>query len=113
MLTVVVMVAYCILAFAHTLYLGISGVSSGAWSSIADVLALAMNSAPTKHLQKTCVGIYRVNTFKTHVQILAVHNGDGKYEHLELVFGDNQETHADAARLEKNTEYGRSHIKEE
>lgn len=55
----------------------------------------------------------RRQQLQTNVKILAVHNGDGKDEHLELVFGDNQETHANAARLEKNTEYGRLHAKEE
>lgn len=113
MLAIVVMFAYCLLAFGHILYLTISGVSSGTWSSLADVVALAMNSAPTPHLQNTCAGIYGVNNSKTHVQILAVHDGDGGYEHLELVFWDNQETRADAARLVKNTEYGSLHVKEE
>ncbi|MCJ1252111.1 hypothetical protein MMC30_009349 [Trapelia coarctata] len=112
-LAIVVMFAYCILAFAHTIYLGIFGVSSGAWDSLADLVALAMNSAPTKHLQNTCAGIYGVKTFQTHVQLLAVPNGDGDYGHLELVFGDNQESHADAARVAKNTEYGTLHLKEE
>lgn len=66
-LSIVVMFAFCVLAFGHTIYLVVSGVSSNAWNSTAEVVALAMNSSPTVYLHNTWAGIIGVNTFKTPV----------------------------------------------
>ena len=106
-LALAVMLIYCVLAFAHVLYLGISGVSSTAWDSTAEVVALAMNSRPTKHLQNTCAGIIGIKTFRTNVRILATNGEKGKEEHLELVFGDLEHSGAPRTRMEADVEYGR------
>ncbi|KAI9872891.1 MAG: hypothetical protein M1830_001086 [Pleopsidium flavum] len=104
-LAIVVMFGFCVLAFGHTIYLGVSGVSSNAWSSTAEIVALAMNSSPTVYLQNTCAGIIGVNTFKTPVQIL-VRGDNDQTEHLELVFGDQETADAGASKLTKNKDYG-------
>lgn len=104
-ISIVVMFAYCILAFGHAIYLAVSGVSSDAWNSSAEIVALAMNSSPTAYLHNTCAGILGINTFKTPVQIL-VRGDDSQTEHLELVFGHQETADARASRLTKNKDYG-------
>ena len=91
-LAIAVMMTYCTLAFCHILYLGTSGVSSDAWNTAAEVVALAMNSPPTQHLQNTCSGIYGLKPFQTTVRIIATARArGGKEDHLELVFGAQSE----------------------
>ena len=99
-----VMLIYCILAFAHVIYLGTSGISSTAWDSTAEMMALAMNSTPTKHLQNTCAGIIGIKTFQTLVRVLATNPNGAKADHLELVFGEVEQSNV--ARLKMNQEYG-------
>ena len=101
------MIAYCILAFLHILYATGSGISSTAWDSTAELIALAMNSSPTRHLQNTCAGIIGVKTFQTTVRVQASQSEGGKDGHLELVFG---EPEAHMQRLEVNREYGKLHV---
>ncbi len=105
-----VMLVYVTLAFAHILYLGISGISSSAWDSTTEIVALAMNSTPTKYLQNTCAGILGIRTFQTRVRILATNNNLGQDEHLELVFGEDSEWNTLMTRLALNKEYGALHI---
>jgi len=104
-LSIVVMFTYCVLAFGHTLYLVASGVSSDAWNSSAEIVALAMNSSPTAYLHNTCAGIIGINTYKTPVRIL-VRGDDDQTEHLELVFGHQKMADAGASKLTKNKDYG-------
>ena len=107
-LALVVMLVYCIIAFSHILYSLVSGISSTAWDSTAEVVALAMNSSPTDHLQNTCAGIIGVKTFRTPVRILASKMNDAKEEgHLELVFGDEKERGLGWSSVETNVKYGR------
>ena len=108
-IAVAVMMVYCILAFAHIIYLGISGISSTAWDSIAEIVALAMNSSPTKHLQNTCAGIFGSKTFQIPVKIMVTNGGSGKDEHLELVFGVAEQRNAQMSRMEANKKYGTLH----
>lgn len=104
-LAIIVMFTFCLLAFGHTIYLVVSGVSSDAWNSTAEIVALAMNSSPTAYLHNTCAGIIGINTFKTPVRIL-VRGDDDQMEHLELVFGDQEMANAGVSRLTKNKNYG-------
>lgn len=104
-LAIVVMFAFCVLAIAHAVYLAVSGVSSNAWNSAAEVVALAMNSSPTTYLHNTSAGIIGVNTFKTSVRILAK-GRDVQREHLELVFGDEGLADPGTSKLVKNKDYG-------
>lgn len=88
---IAILTTYCILASAHLLYSGISGVSSTCWDSIAEVTALAMNSNPTAALRNTCAGITELHIFQLPVRILTFRDAEGDGEHLELVFGNADE----------------------
>lgn len=80
-LAIAVMLAYIALVFGHIMYSAIAGVSSTAWDSAAEFVALAMNSSPTEVLQSTCAGIIGRQAIKTTVRVLLTTPG-----HLELVF---------------------------
>lgn len=98
---------YCVLALAHVLYAGITGISSTCWDSIAEVTALAVNSTPSTLLRNTCAGITELNIFKIPVRVLAFRdneNSDG--EHLELVFGDLDEKSIQHQVIKENRVYG-------
>lgn len=95
------MLTYCILVLAHLIYSAISGVSSTAWDSVAEMIALAMNSSPTEALQNTCAGIVGKTAYQTHVRVLK--KGE---KHLELVFGEVQDPNADISKLVMNEKYG-------
>ena len=106
-LAIAVMIAYCILALCHTFYLGFTGLSSDAWDSAAEVVALAMNSSPTQHLENTCSGIYGMKAFQTTVRIVATkRDSSGIDDHLELVFGDESEAKRPEVRMKMDEEYG-------
>ena len=102
-----VMVTYCTLALSHMVYLGRSGISSDAWDSAAEIIALAMISSPTHHLSNTCSGIIGMKTFRTRVRILATADRPGeKEDHLELVFGEVSEATKPEVKMVLNEEYG-------
>ena len=105
-LATAVMIAYCSLAVGHMIYLGSTGISSGSWDSAAEIVALAMNSAPTQHLQNTCSGIIGMKPFRTRVRILATRSTAGEEDHLELVFGEQAEAQGRGVNMEFNKEYG-------
>lgn len=96
------MLSYCVLLFGHIVYCAVSGVSSTAWDSVAELVALAMNSSPTKILQNTCAGIMGRKALKTSVKVVATTPG-----HLELVFGQVNDPLAQISKLEMNQEYGK------
>lgn len=82
------------------------GISSTAWDSIAEVTALAMNSAPTACLRNTCAGISELHIFKLPVRLLAGKDEEGEGEHLELVFGDISAMKASHSVIKPNRTYG-------
>ena len=100
------LLAYCLIAIAHIIYAGISGMSSTCWDSIGEVTALAMNSTPTAALRNTCAGITELNIFKLPVRVLAFRDAEGDGEHLELVFGDLDEKTLESRTIKANRAYG-------
>ena len=101
------LVAYCMVALAHILYAGITGISSTCWDSISEVTALAVNSTPSALLRNTCAGITELDIFKISVRVLAFRdseNSDG--EHLQLVFGELDEKSIQYQVIKKNRVYG-------
>lgn len=100
-LAITVMLAYCALVFGHVVYSAISGVSSTAWDSAAELVALAMNSSPTEILRNTCAGIAGRQALNTPVRVFATSPG-----HLELVFGKVTDPNAQNSRLVMNEKYG-------
>ena len=105
-LAIGLLLAYCVLAIAHIIYAGISGISSTCWDSIGEVTALAMNSTPTAALRNTCAGITELNIFKLPVRVLAFRDAEGDGEHLELVFGDLDEETLESRTIKANRAYG-------
>ena len=65
-----------------------------------------MNSTPTALLKNTCAGIMELNIFKLPVRVLAVRDGEGDGEHLELVFGNLDEKDARGTLIQPNRVYG-------
>ena len=100
-LAITVMLTYCALVLAHIIYSTISGVSSTAWDSVAELVALAMNSSPSEILQNTCAGIIGRRAYQTQVRVLKTSE-----KHLELVFGKVKDPNADVSELIMNEKYG-------
>ena len=98
-LAIAVMFIYCLLASSHTLYAIITGISSSAWDSVAELVALAINSSPSDVLQNTCAGIIGTRAFKAPVRIAETTEG-----HLELLFGDRHDLQTSEFRV--NEKYG-------
>lgn len=78
---------YCIFVLAYVLYTFITGRSSTTWRSISDLVALAMNSTPSKVLRHTSSGIAQTDTFRKLISVREVE----EHERLELVFKEDDE----------------------
>ena len=104
-LAIGLLLIYCLVAVAHIIYAGISGISSTCWDSIGEVTALAMNSTPTATLRNTCAGITELNIFKLPVRVLAFRDAEGDGEHLELVFGNLDEKTLGNKTIKTNRAY--------
>ena len=107
-LAIAVMMTYCILVFGHIIYSAISGISSSAWDSIAELVTLTMNSSPTEILQNTCAGVVGRKVFQTNVRVLQTTD-----KHLEMVFGDLKYPNVDTFKLTANEKYGTLTVAEE
>jgi hypothetical protein len=84
-LALIVLLAHACLAMAHILYLLCTGVSSGSWDRLIELVALAVNSEPTAMLENTCAGI---DVFGTHgLRVRIMPKGEG---HLQLKFGEDE-----------------------
>lgn len=103
-LAICFLLAYCVLAFSHALYAGITGISSTCWDSIGEVTALAVNCTPSALLRNTCAGITELSIFKIPVRVLAF--PDGESEHLELVFGEFDKKAIQHQVIKQNRVYG-------
>lgn len=103
-LAIVNMFLYCILVLGHIIYCAVTGISSTAWDSAAELVALAMNSSPTQILQNTCAGIIGRRTLMSPVRVLVKEPG-----HLELVFGivSKDKITQDGSKLVVNQQYGK------
>ena len=95
-----VLLSYSLYAFIHLCYAGISGISSSSWNSIAELVALALNSAQTDRLRNTAAGITGLEVFREPVRVCAV-NGD----HLELVFQDKARPRVAYSQVKANRLY--------
>jgi hypothetical protein len=84
-LSCIVLLAYCVLAGVHSVFVIFTKTSSNAWDSVSEVTALAMQSQPTEVLKNTCAGISTTRIFSNLVKV--VPTGPTK-DHLELKFGD-------------------------
>ncbi|KAL9597630.1 MAG: hypothetical protein Q9219_005013 [cf. Caloplaca sp. 3 TL-2023] len=105
-LAIALLTVYCLLVLGYMVYIGISGISSNSWDSIAEVTALAINSTPTARLRNTCAGISELHIFKLPVRILVSKDKEGEGEHLELVLGQVDEDTVKEKTVVPNRTYG-------
>lgn len=105
-IAIALLTAYCLLVVGHTLYSAISGISSNSWDTIAEVVALAINSTPTAALRNTCAGISELYIFKLPVRVLVSKDEEGEGEHLELVLGKVDEEKIRERTIVANRTYG-------
>lgn len=88
-LALIVVFMHLAIATGHTLFLLITGRSSGAWDSLTELLSLALRSSPSSvALKNTSVGIYKPRTFRKTTRI-RVSKKD--LRHVELVFDEDSE----------------------
>ena len=96
-LGIAVMFGYCLLTFGHFVFAIITGISSSAWDSVTEIIALAMNSSPTEALQNTCAEITGKRPFQTIVRIRETSVG-----HLELLFEEESDYKMQTSELKLN-----------
>jgi hypothetical protein len=63
-LALAILLLYCLVALAHFSYTLISGISSSCWDSIAEVVALALNSERPTKLNHTTAGVETMSAFR-------------------------------------------------
>ncbi|KAK4949966.1 hypothetical protein LTR10_011808 [Elasticomyces elasticus] len=86
---IVVLLIHLALAVVHTMFILYKvlimreGLVSS-WTTIAELLTLAMNSSPSSRLQNTCAGVERAKTWRQVVAVRETYPG-----HLEMVVGPN------------------------
>lgn len=97
----VILLIYVLVALIHTAVLIIGGWSSNTWSKPGELIALAVNSSPSKLLQNTCAGI---ENSKLWNQIVFVR--ETSEAHLEIVFEEETERNVD-----EETPYDKQSIK--
>lgn len=85
-LAAAVLLFHVLLVLIHVPTVIISGWTSTCWSNVGEVLALAVNSQPSDHLQNTSAGVEKSTTWQELVRIREV--GDTG---LQLVFGNAHE----------------------
>ena len=81
-----VLLLQAVIALATVVALALSKRISSSWSSVGELLALAINSNPTPRLQNTGAGVSRLDTWKEQVmvrvadgrQLQLIFEGDGK-----------------------------------
>jgi hypothetical protein len=89
-----ILLTYILIAVVYMIAVIRSGWKCIGLQSLIEIVALAINSTPTKTLGNTSAGISRFNTYKHIVKVRAVSN----HQHLEIVFdGDMKADDADEA----------------
>ncbi|KAL9121068.1 MAG: hypothetical protein Q9187_002373 [Circinaria calcarea] len=94
-LSMAVLFAHALIALASFIWTVWKRNGSGCWDTFTEVLVLAQNSRPAaKTLMNTCAGIGNLTTYSRTAEIRATGtdgNGEGKPNHLELVFRDDDD----------------------
>jgi hypothetical protein len=85
-LSLAVVFLYVCVASIYTLYTLITGHTATSWNSIAEIMALALNSQRTDVLKNTSVGIGTLSTFRKPISVRV-----NEHDSLELVFSDGKE----------------------
>ena len=96
-LSIIILLIYCALAFGHTFYMIRTGLSSSSWDTISEITTLAMNSDRTNVLVNTGAGIETSTVFREMIYVKA----DG--DRLQFVFNKLPQGEE---KVEKNAYYG-------
>jgi hypothetical protein len=97
-----ILLLHVLVAVIHVSIVLRDGRTSFSWSTMTEMIVLAMNSMPTERLRNTCAGVWELGTWKEIVKVR-----ERKAEHLELVFDgglDDDEEIGDLPR--PNRRYG-------
>jgi hypothetical protein len=100
-IAVVFLGLYCIFVSVFVLYMVISGYSSMPWSTVADLVALALSSTPLNKLCNTSGGIGEMTTYKHLVTVREIEN----HHRLELVFPQDGQDRGPIRRVARNIAY--------
>ena len=102
-IAIAVLLIHVLFVLIYTAFVCCKGISSGAWSSIGEMLVLAMNSSPTTKLQNTCAGVAEAETWGLVAKVR-----ERNESHLELIVeeGGSKRKDGTGAKLEFNKQYG-------
>ena len=105
-ISLVILFFYCTVTIFHIVWSIGTGVSSSAWDSISEIVALAINSRPAYELQNTCSGIRGMDVFKHRVRVASTdfQSTENGSMHLELIFPSGDGAHVD--KIMTNETYG-------
>ena len=92
-----VLFLHALLAVGHWIYMSWSKQSSSSWDSIAELVALAMNSRRSEVFENAGAGIDSADLFKNQTRVVE------REGHLELLVGDSS---ARGASIKANDVYG-------
>jgi len=98
---ILVLLIHLALAVLHTLvvlykiYVKREGMA-GSWSTLGELLALALNSSPSPALQNTCAGVSEARTWRQIVTVRETYPA-----HLELVVGQEAQTNYPLPQADK------------
>jgi hypothetical protein len=82
-LSLAVVMVYLVLAVTYLICTIVTGYAATSWDSVAELVALALNSERPKTLRNTSVGIGTLETFRKPVNIRV-----NQEDSLEVVFKD-------------------------
>jgi hypothetical protein len=92
-LSLTVVIIYVCVAVLYLSFSLITGRTANSWDSVAELVALALNSQRPETLKYTSVGIETLSTFRQPVSVRV-----NEHNSLELVFGDGKEEAASPYR---------------
>ena len=87
---IIVLLIHAAIAVAHSVYIFYKVVILkegllSSWTTVAELIALAMNSSPSMRLQDTCAGVEAAKTWRQVVTVRETNPG-----HLEMVVGPDE-----------------------
>ncbi|KIW34539.1 uncharacterized protein PV07_01316 [Cladophialophora immunda] len=91
---------YCACALGHLVWSICSGLSSNSWDSVAELVALALNSKRPAQLRYTSAGVETIGVFREPIRIL-----ENETQSLEMVFENDADLKGTHKRLKRNQEY--------
>ncbi|KAI9892258.1 MAG: hypothetical protein M1814_001717 [Vezdaea aestivalis] len=85
----VILLLHILFVLGHLWYCLNTGLSSGAWDALIEMLCLSINTAPTPLLQNTCAGVQHIEILRLPVRI--VEQGPEECKGLQLEFDETAE----------------------